>query len=75
MINESIETFLKTANTDLIGAVKSVCRKRYAETVRVLDSLSELEVEAIKNGGLLALPQPKISELRRAMRADNFKWA
>lgn len=74
-MNESIETFLKSADIGIIGAVKSVCRRRYEKTVRVLDSLSDLELQAVKNGGLLALPQGKLEQLRSAMKADDFVWS
>lgn len=74
-MNEQIEIFLKSADIGIIGAVKSVCRKRYEKTVKVLDSLSELELSAVASGGLLSLPKPKISELRKAMKKDNFQWS
>lgn len=73
-MNEQIETFLKSADLSMIGAIKSVCRKRYAKTVRVLDSLSDMELNAVKRGGLLSLPKSKITELKQAMRQDKFVW-
>ncbi len=68
------ETFLKTANLDLIGAIQSVCRTKYENTVKTLDSLSDLKLEAVKNGGLLSLSKEKINTLRRSMKTDNFCW-
>lgn len=70
----SIETFIKTARLDLINAVRSACRRKFPATVMKLGALSDLEIEAVKNGGLLSLPKTKISELEKAMRADNFIW-
>ena len=74
-MNEQIETFLKSADAHLIGAVRSVCRKKYPKTVKTLDGLSALELEAIRNGGLLSLPKPKLNKLRTAMTKDNFQFS
>lgn len=74
-VGESIKKFLALARLDLIGAVRASCRKRFPRTVGELDGLSQAENEAIKNGGLLSLPRPKVDKLRSAMETDNFIWA
>ena len=71
---ESIKIFLQTAKLDLMSAVQTVCKKRFPQTVKVFDELSESELTEIRSGGLLSLPKPKVSELRQAMQTDNFQW-
>lgn len=75
MTNTNIETFFKSADYALLGAIRSVCRKKYEQTVKVLDGLSAQEWGAVKNGGLLSLPDNKQDSLKTAMLADDFKWS
>jgi len=72
---ESVKVFLKNARLDLINAVRSACKNRFPLTVAVLDGLSASETEAVTNGGLLSLPKPKILELEKAMKSDDFVWS
>lgn len=73
-LSEGIKIFLRTARLDLINAVRSACRNKFPQTVEILDGLSEAETQAIRNGGLLSLPQPKIDALEAGMKKDKFIW-
>lgn len=74
-VADSIQVFLKLATLDLITAVRAACRKKFPQTVAELDALSELELDAVRAGGLLALPKSKVSAIENAMKKDEFIWS
>lgn len=74
-VKESISGFLRFADYPTVSAIRSVCRKRFSQTVEVLDNLSGEEWEAIKNGGLRSLDKSKLDGLRSAMERDKFEWS
>lgn len=73
--NNEFKRFLQIADVDLIEAIKKVCRGCFPKTVEALDGLSELELKAVRCGGLLSLPKEKLKTIERAMKADKFKFA
>lgn len=73
-VKQNIEGFFTFANYDTVSAIRAVCRKRFPSVVAVLDGLSVLEWQAVKNGGLQAIADRKQKDLCAAMMKDHFVW-